>query len=84
MAPSLVRNQKELVQCGHFGTRGVLQMRMSALLGAKNYRFFEIYGVSVQKKGLSLCGKFAKSGGQFFAILCGRRLWTVSKTFILP
>jgi len=30
---------------------GVLQMRMSALFGAKNFGFFEIYGVSARTRG---------------------------------
>jgi len=41
-------------------------MRTSALFGAKNIGFFEIYGVSARTGG----------EGQFFAILCGRPLWT--------
>jgi len=40
-------------------------MRTSALFGAKNAGFFKIYGVSARTRG-----------GQFFAILCGRLLWT--------
>jgi len=32
-------------------TRGVLQMRTSALFGAKNFRFFKIYGVSARTRG---------------------------------
>jgi len=31
---------------------GVLQVRTSALFGAKNLGFFEIYGMSVQSKGV--------------------------------
>jgi len=41
---------------------GVLQMRTSALFGAKIFRFFKIYGVSSQTRegrGLSQCGDFA-------------------------
>jgi len=36
---------------------GVLQMRTSALFGAREFRFFEIYGVSAQTRveGLSQC-----------------------------
>jgi len=49
-----------------FRTRGVLQKRTSALL-AQNFGFFKIYGVSVRTRW---------EGGQFFAILCGRLLWT--------
>jgi len=53
-------------------------MRTSALFGAKNFGFFEIYGVSAGTKGeggLSQCGHFAdKREGELFAILCGRLL----------
>jgi len=41
-------------------------MRMSAVSGAKNYRFFEIYGVSTRtgwERTLSQCGRFADKGG---------------------
>jgi len=47
---------------------------MSALFGTKNVGSSEIYGV-----GLSQCGYFRNKrggGGQFFAILFGRLLWT--------
>jgi len=38
-------------------------MRTSALFGAKNFRFFKIYGVSVRtKRELSQCGHFADKG----------------------
>jgi len=37
-------------QCRHFRTRRVLQMRTSALFGAKNSRFFEIYGASARTR----------------------------------
>jgi len=39
----------EFSQCGQ-GGEGVLQMRTSALLGAKNLGFFEIYGMSVRTR----------------------------------
>jgi len=48
-------------------------MRKLALFGAKNFGFFEIYGVSARRGGgLSQWRHFADNGGQFFAILCGR------------
>jgi len=47
-------------------------MRTSAIFGAKDLGFFEIYGMSARTRGLSQCGHFADKGGQFFAILCGR------------
>jgi len=62
-------------------TREILQMRTSALSGAINIRFFEIYGVSARiGVGVSQCGQFAEKGmgGLFFVILCGRPLWTAS------
>jgi len=45
-------------------TRGIFQMQMSALFGAKNFRFFEIYGVSARTRGwrLSQCGHFEDRG----------------------
>jgi len=52
-------------------------MRTAALFGEKNFGFFEIYGVSTRTRGLSQCGHFAKNGGQLFAILCRRLLWTI-------
>jgi len=54
-------------------------MRTSALVGAKNSGFFKIYGVSSRTRGLSQCGYFSDKGGQFFANLCGRLLWTAPK-----
>jgi len=46
---------KGFVQCGHFADKGngVLQMRTFAHFGAKNFKFFEIYGVSARKRGRS-------------------------------
>jgi len=42
------------VQCGHFADkREDLQMRATALFGAKNSGFLEIYGVSERKKGVN-------------------------------
>jgi len=52
-----------------FQTRAVLQMRTSALFGAKDLGFFEIYGVSARTRGgLSQCGHFAvkEGGGSIF------------------
>jgi len=46
-------------------------MRTSALFCAKNFRFFEIYGLSHRQGGLSQGGHFSDKGeevGQFFAI----------------
>jgi len=57
---------------------GVLQMRTYALFGAKNFRFFEIYGVSTRTRGgvESVRTFFGQEvGDQLFAILCGRSLW---------
>jgi len=70
-----VRSQGGRVQCGQ--GEGVLQMRTSALFGAIN---FEIYGVSARtrRRGVEPVRTFfgQGGGGQFFAILCGRLLWT--------
>jgi len=75
-----VRTQREFVQCGHFANKGgrVLQMRIPHFL-MQNIGFFEIYGVSARTEGegVELVRTFAdKGGGQFFAILCGRHVWT--------
>jgi len=57
------------VQCGHFSDKGGggLQMRMSALFDAKNFGFFEIYGVSARTRGegLSQCGHFSDKEANF-------------------
>jgi len=45
-------------------------MRTSELLGAKNFGFFEIYGVSA-RMGVEAVQKFSGERGQFFAILFG-------------
>jgi len=37
--------------------KGVLQVRTSALFGAKNLVFFEIYGVSARTRGLIQCAQ---------------------------
>jgi len=56
-------------------------MRTFALFGAKNFRFFEIYGVSADARtkgeGVEPVRTFfgQGEGGQFFVILCGRLLW---------
>jgi len=53
-------------------------MLTSALLGAKNFRFFEIYGVSAARTErfepvYSLFpNKVVREVGQFFAIFCER------------
>jgi len=48
-----VREKKGYVQCGHFSDmeEGVLQVRMSARFGARDFGFFEIYGVSERTRG---------------------------------
>jgi len=63
---------------------GALQMRTSALFGAKNFGFFEIDSVSHGQGGRvepvgTLCDK--GEGSRFFVILCGRLLWTVPNNF---
>jgi len=55
-------------------------MRTFALFGVKNFGFFKVYGVSVRTRGVELERTFfEQGGGQFFAILCGRPLWTARK-----
>jgi len=57
---------------------GVLQIRTSALFDAKKFGFFEIYGESARTRRVEPLRTFGGQGerGQFFAILCGRPLWT--------
>jgi len=61
---------REFVHCGHFADKGrkVLRMRTSALFGAKNFRYFEIYAVSVRTRGgggrLSQCGHWRRRRGR--------------------
>jgi len=52
-------------------------MRTSVLV-QKNTGFFEIYSVSARTRGVEPVRMFGGQGGrgQFFAILCGRPLWT--------
>jgi len=47
-----IRSQGEggFVQCGHFSDKGILQMRTSALFGAKYFGYFEIYGMSARTR----------------------------------
>jgi len=61
---------------------GVLQMRTSAFFGAKDFGFFEIYGVPARTRRIEPVRTFFRlggRGGQIFAILCGRLLWTIPK-----
>jgi len=55
-------------------------MRTSALFGAKTKDFSKLmvcpYGQGEVEPVRTFCGQ--EGGGQFFAILCGRLLWTVS------
>jgi len=51
-------------------------MRTFAFFRAKNFGFFEIYAVSVRTREVE---PVTKGRGQFFAILCGRPLWTAPK-----
>jgi len=57
----------------------VLQMRMSAHFGAKKLRIFRnLRCLRTDKEGKPVRA-FYGQGGQFFATLCGRLLWTVQK-----
>jgi len=53
-----------VVQYRHFANKGILQMWTSVLFGAKNFKFFQIYGVSTRTSELSQCGYFADKGGR--------------------
>jgi len=57
---------KGFVQCGQ-GKRRVLQMRTSALFGAKDLGLYEIYSLSAQTRGLSQCGQGVGQFSQFCA-----------------
>jgi len=57
-----VCSQEEVVRCGYFANKGRGALDAD-VFGAKNFGFFEIYGV------LSQCGHFVDNGekGQFIA-----------------
>jgi len=66
------RQQLEgVVQCGHFADKGgrVLQMRTSALFGAKTSDFLKFMVRPHGPEGLNQCGHFSDKGeeGQFCA-----------------
>jgi len=68
-----VRSQRGgVVQCGHFADKGDSSNADVRIFWRKNFGFFEIYDVSARTRGV---------GGQFFAILCGRPLWTALYVF---
>jgi len=52
---------EDLYNADIFRTRGVLQMRMSALLDSKNFGFFEIYGVSARTRGVNFFLDFVRT-----------------------
>jgi len=57
-------------------------MRKSAHLGAKNFRFFKIYGVSAQtRERVSQCGHFTDKG-DFHGRFLTRHHTTVTRTTI--
>jgi len=64
-----------------FGKRRGSSDEDSAIIDAKNFGFFEIYGVphGQGRKELSQFGHFADKGGgdEFFEIMCERPLWTI-------
>jgi len=51
-------------------------MRTSALFGAKNFEFFEVYGVLARTRGRGVEPMHTRRE-EVFAILCGRPLRTV-------
>jgi len=63
------------VQCEHFTDKEGLQVRMSALFGAKKFEFLEIYDVSAWIMGemVEPVWRICRQGGrgQFFATWCG-------------
>jgi len=48
-------------------------MQTFALFGAKNFGFFEIDGMSAQRRGLKHCRRFSDKveGRSLFVVLCG-------------
>jgi len=62
------------VQCGHFADKGVGIFRWGRIFWCKNFRYFEIYDLSAWTRGVE---PVRSRGSIFFAILCGRLLWTV-------
>jgi len=68
------------VQCGYFWTRreGFFRCGRPQFLALKNFRF-ESFGVlhGREGRGVKPVQTFYRQGvGQYFAILCGRLLWT--------
>jgi len=66
-----------VVQYGHFADKeveGSLQMWTSALFGEKLQIFRNLWCTRTDKGSLVNADK--RGGGRFFAILCGRLLWT--------
>jgi len=59
----LSRGGEEFIYCGRFSNKGVLQMRTSALFGAKKSGFFEIYGVSARTREVEPLRIFFKQRG---------------------
>jgi len=63
-------------------------MRATVFFGAKNFRFFEIYGVSARTtgEGVEPVRTFfgQERGGQFFEILYGRLCARPLNTFMYP
>jgi len=62
-------------------------LRTGGSSDARNFGFFEIYGVPARtrEEGVKPVRTFCKQegGGHFFAILCGRLLWTAPNVTLL-
>jgi len=57
--------------------KGFLQLRVSALFGAKNFGLkLMVFSHGQRRRGVEPLRTFCGQGGQFFTILCGRLLWT--------
>jgi len=67
-----------------FYGQGGMGRWMSALLGAKQLHFLNLWCVCTDRgEGLNQCGHFEdKEEGQFFMILCGSLLWTAPNNFV--
>jgi len=58
------------VQCGHFSDKGVLQIRTSALFGAKNFGYFEFMVFPHGQGGEGVWGTADKGEGVIFSQFC--------------
>jgi len=68
----------EFVQCGYFADKGGSSDADVCTFWHKKLRIFLNLWCIRTDKGVEPVRTFCGQGGQFFAILCGRLLWTAS------